>query len=95
MRPIDADALKITLSDFNYTMVQRIVDEEPTIEIESVKHGQWIYCGWKSTRTDVYMTALVFECSECGHEISVTDTDLPLCNYCQNCGSKNGRKYGT
>lgn len=38
VRPIDANALKKDLSEFNYDMALRIVDIQPTIEVEPIIH---------------------------------------------------------
>lgn len=38
IRPIDANALKKDLSEFNYDMALRIVDIQPTIEAEPIIH---------------------------------------------------------
>lgn len=64
VRPIDANALKKDLSEFNYDMALRIVDAYPTIEPE-VRHGRWECGGF---------------CSECGLDNEERKTDYcPNC----------------
>ena len=88
MRPIDADALKhsisflcveskdIRLKSIVDTTLQElfphIIDDEPTIEVQPVKRGKWI------VSSDGYYPY----CSECG------DRPQKITNYCANCGAK-------
>lgn len=63
--------------------ISKLVDvfaEIPTADVEPVKHGKWI-----SVDSDV-----IFECSECGTEISTSwDYDNPdMFTYCPCCGAK-------
>lgn len=92
MRPIDADALKENINNLTYEnknsysqeggnevlhyFLPKIIDDEPTIEAEPVKHGRWKSASrW-----------MVEQCSACGFEIG---TVLAVkCNWCPNCGAK-------
>lgn len=65
MRLIDADAY----------IYSNDLKNEPTIEAEPVRHGDWRFCG-----SDRWNDAYV--CSECG-KIAQDDS-----NYCPNCGAK-------
>jgi hypothetical protein len=47
MRRIDADALKKTIADAFYNLreiayIADIIERQPTIEAEPVRHGRWI-----------------------------------------------------
>ena len=55
-----------------------IVDLQPTIDAEPIKHGRWIEIGrpW-------------YECSECGERTAVVNLNGEVVwNYCPNCGAK-------
>lgn len=88
VRPIDANALKKNLSEFNYDMALRIVDIQPTIEAEPVQHGEWLE--WRYT--DTVCTSL---CTNCGNVATqarvivgqelMTKVRYPLC---PNCGAR-------
>jgi hypothetical protein len=58
VRPIDANALKKDLSEFNYDMALRIVDVQPTIEVEPIRCGRMIEGRYPNEN----------KCSECGQE---------------------------
>lgn len=81
MRLIDANALKKDLSEFNYDMALRIVDTQPTIEAEPVRHGRWIvHTTWHG------MFGLInSECSECKFD---RNGDLSSWQFCPHCGAK-------
>lgn len=91
MRPIDADALKETISKYKFTApnkmyqhggecalnfyMPKIIDDAPTIETEPVRHREW-----KKIQNFA-------RCSECMHEINWGSKDF-LSPYCPNCGAK-------
>lgn len=89
MRLIDADALKdwfqnhvIIGSDgkmrYSGKYIESIIDEQPTVETEPVRHGYWMIRGG-----DMW-------CSECGYE-DVTEFGEPEdYHYCPNCGARMG-----
>ena len=60
--------------------VRDLIDIQPTLETESVKHGQWIED--KDRRFH-------WHCSECDYVIGVMKMDA---NYCPNCGAKMGEQ---
>ncbi len=90
MRHIDADRLKQVI-DLNfappyYDVMRQIIDVQPTIEAESVVHGEWVEnIGIDSSRQE-------FECSECGFAVTIFadggDMKDNGYNYCPNCGAK-------
>lgn len=71
MRLIDADA---------YIYSGDLINE-PTIEAEPVRHGEWVHtdkaASWKGKD----------ECSECQYH-TADRVDLSCFNYCPNCGAK-------
>ena len=94
MRMIDADALKKELSGFNYDMALRIVDTQPTIDAEPVRHGRW------NDKPDEYSgTCIIRHCSECGWSVFKGNPlyDFGHWNYCPNCGAEmyGGADNGT
>lgn len=56
-----------------FDAIKKVVDEAPTIEAKTVRHGKWIYTGFMEVK-----------CNNCGnvfHELEDT-------NYCPHCGYK-------
>lgn len=56
---------------------KKLIDEQPTIEAEPVKHGKWIVLGQRAGMR--YPTHYCSECGEHGWEEY---------QYCQHCGAK-------
>lgn len=97
MRLIDADALmknigKIPqLRGITYSRMKRAVEETPTIDAETVRHGRWVKCQGKSN---------IWYCSECGEKINYKQNrrtyNIPKVpvwqknKRCRNCGAKMG-----
>ena len=95
MKIIDADHLVATLkryfpqealqgitSETLFAQILTDIGNEPTIDAELVKHGEWI-------KTDILENQ--FKCSECGKTVTanlsiVDPTDFEF--YCYNCGAK-------
>ena len=84
MRLIDADKLKK-----HYTwwggeekeMFDTIVDMQPTIEAEPIRHGQWMLkCA------DIVGETII--CSECNHERTLLNPVCKYPKYCENCNAK-------
>ena len=89
MRPIDADELKITLTnwirlhwdetftagDMAYAFLE-MINEELTLKMKSVVHAHWI----KSNYDNIDGT--IYKCSNCNAEL------FSAWNYCPNCGAK-------
>lgn len=78
MRQIDADSLKHSMDNYNYSYfgtnydkILEVIDEEPTVD-PAVKHAHWIF------RNKYYR----YWCSVCGQPM---DYEY---NYCPNCGCK-------
>lgn len=78
VRPIDANALKKYLSEFNYDMALRIVDIQPTIEAEPVRHGRW-----KKKNGEIY-------CTNCKKSKWSESFELMLrgFDFCPKCGAR-------
>jgi hypothetical protein len=81
MRLIDADAFDKRLVRLGALSIKSALDEEPTIEVEPVKHGRWVSSGlgvnWKAKD----------ECGNCGFHTR-DRRDLSSYFYCPNCGAK-------
>lgn len=85
-RLIDANALKEYIDCghlrnpcevcFSELDVVNLIDAQPTIEAEPVKHGKWI--GYAGTIGN--------ECSVCGKWLDVLQGTAEM-NYCPNCGA--------
>lgn len=98
MRPIDADALKQTISKYEFTApnktyqhggecvlnfyMPKIIDDAPTIEAEPVRHGEWTEKKSGKGVFDYY-----FICSEC-HKNTPDKAFLIAPDFCPNCGAK-------
>lgn len=54
--------------------IGEIIDRQPLIELEPVKHGEWIADDYECNH-----------CSECGYEHDVPEYVTP---YCPGCGAK-------
>ena len=88
-RLIDADALKECFPDYGEglctfnVIINAVIDKQPTIEAEPVKHGKWIFKPtFPNDDSEFPMGSLV--CSICGsHHSNATP-----CNYCDNCGAR-------
>ncbi len=62
-------------------MFKTIIDQQPTVDAEPVRHGKWIDEGYYADYTDVS----AWRCSECGwHMIGY---DYELFRYCPSCGA--------
>ena len=75
MRPIDADKLKSELFDADWMMdndehmVEKIVERQPTVDAEPIRHGHWIWCETYLDGEPEYPCELLKEgwaCSACG-----------------------------
>ena len=63
-------------------LARNIVEDEPTIDAEPVRHGKWII--WDEIIAGIYHT--VSECSECGFTTDkMSREEMP---YCPNCGTR-------
>lgn len=77
MRLIDADAFDKRLVRLGALSIKSALDEEPTIEAESVRHGRWVKRG-----QDIF-------CSECDEESGYTWAGASrYSDYCPNCGAR-------
>lgn len=62
---------------YDKAMIIDLVDEQPTVDAEPVKHGKWI---------EVDVCDCCYRCSECGF---IRDAYLlDIGNYCPQCGAK-------
>lgn len=75
MRPIDANALKMALSQ-SFNDPELVIDNAPTLDLAPVVHGEWKNCGQLSKTTWLH------RCSLCGCPQDYNH------NYCPNCGAK-------
>ena len=78
-RLIDANALmnRIGHDTAFSALLEELLDEQPTIDAEPVRHGKWI--GYAGTIGN--------ECSVCGKWIDVLQGTGEM-NYCPNCGCR-------
>lgn len=91
MRLIDADALKVRMTASAPVVAQgfvrgvcTVIDLQPTIAAEPVKHAQNVYWEEKYDHTE-------FLCSACRGTIGCVEggsMDGAEFNYCPNCGAK-------
>ena len=68
-----------------YKMFENVIDEQPTVDAEPVRHGHWIF----NPKDALEMMFTLPKCSECGAESPVVG------NYCPHCGAKmDGEENG-
>ena len=82
MKLIDADKLKTHYSwwtDETKELFDTIINLQPTIEAELVRHGSWV--GIDDFPHEDW------ECTNCGY-IIYGDDDIRDLHYCPNCGAK-------
>ena len=85
MRLIDADALELRVEKFEQLtgmkldIVHDFVGSAPTIDAESVVHGEWL------ERIGGISKELFYQCSKCYGEVDTDEFD-----YCPWCGAKMG-----
>ena len=87
-RLIDADALKEYIDCghlrnpcevcFSELDVVNLIDAQPTIDAEPVRHGKWI---------EVEDSMIRCRCSVCGWESHLYEDDVYGMPYCPNCGA--------
>lgn len=90
MRLIDANKLRKAVESlpncyngfsdtYDKACIIGVIDEQPTIEAEPIKHGKWI--------TNEYYYPI---CSVCGtnYEYEALEVDPTVWNYCPCCGAK-------
>jgi len=90
MRLIDADALREevlydnTFENDTVNYYLGVIDDQPTIDAEPVRHGKWM-----EKRETSKFHVRYFECSECRAASYRYQTRM---NYCPNCGAKMDRE---
>lgn len=73
-------------------MLERVV-EEPTIDAQPVKQGNWNVTGEYFDKEE-HEEKIDFQCSKCSMIYTLTK-NRAMPNYCEHCGSKNVRcEYG-
>ena len=82
-RYIDADKYKQDLIQLGFlpALVVRVLDKQPTIDVEEVRHGYWT----KTTRDWAFQptnSKYEYICSACG------ERELDMRSFCPNCGAK-------
>ena len=86
---IDAEKLKKHYAwwddDERRALFDQIVDAQPTIDAEPVRHGKW---KWLSCTYDRVPKEMEYECSECHHKTIVHGDNMPWEKYCPNCGCR-------
>ena len=94
MRPIDADNLKAKMETtvmygFDTYVACGVIDDEPTVDFEPVRHGRWVHDGGGYDGRDNW-----YHCSECNRTLNLICgkklEDYPYCH----CGAKmDGGEY--
>ena len=85
-RAIDADGMKNAIREWqksltDFRTLEEVVDGQPTIEAEPVKHGKWVDSGEKLACGII--KPFTISCSVCGSSQGAT-----WMKYCPNCGAK-------
>ena len=84
-REISAYAIANNIAPNKALALCEIIDKQPTIDAEPVRHGRWIPTKERNIWDEF---CEVFKCSECG---KFTSHDLGIMvqhRYCPNCGAK-------
>ena len=69
-----------------FTEVERTIDEQPTADVQELRHGKWIPIHYDSGLFDGDNCD---KCSVCGYERFIEDVEYKtVYNYCPNCGAK-------
>lgn len=80
MQLIDADELKEELKDMDIVIVKHnvedLIDEQPTVDAEPVRHGKWY-------TAEKYNGYLYWNCDQCHQHFTSQKS-----NFCPNCGAK-------
>ena len=84
-RYIDANRLKETLRQGAFSSVMKVIDREPTADVQEVKYGKWEAV--TEPKDNVY-GAVKYKCTYCGDEVMLNPEWLDLEHYCRNCGAK-------
>lgn len=71
------------LPDFLTPQWERVLNEQPTVDAEPVRHGKW-----EPVSEDWRHQIEWWECSECNFSASIKY------NYCPHCGAKMGEENG-
>lgn len=70
--------------------LKKMLDKEPTVDAEPVRHGRWIECDWVEPDGHGFGTIRIrnaaLKCSECNNAFK--KDLLWKRNYCNNCGAK-------
>ena len=88
MRLIDGDALIDTLYEHEFSSyidkgaVSTLINDEPTVDVEPVRHGKWIDEG----QPDNFFPHHAWRCSECGEQ--VLEIGEPWYKFCPACGAR-------
>ena len=69
------------MPDFLTKRWKRVIDAQPTVDAEPIRHGKWIQREFKS----IWNNKLIV-CSECGELFLVQHVESE--HYCRNCGAK-------
>ena len=108
MRPIDADAvLEKAASDlsgkesfgavFVFSIIKHVIDEQPTIEAQPVRHGRWMNTDetvWDAKEIDgkqqLEISIVSARCSVCNKWAEQVNDFTPYMKYelCPHCGAK-------
>ena len=88
VRLIDANSLKHSRGIAGDEILHEIIDNQPTIEAEPVRHGRWIECDYKEIRHGEIWTEhrAGLCCSEC--RTAFQKKKMTYKQYCAACGAK-------
>lgn len=62
--------------------VRRVLIQAPAVEVEVVKHGEWIFVNHSANYLEV-PCGDTCHCSICGYEIDVAETYFKRCPMCE------------
>lgn len=80
------------LSIHTIGMAIHFIENEPSADVQPVKHGRWIDCTFYDPCEKSWEQDFEFECNNCGHKIYHKPNDDNL--FCCHCSAKMDLKEG-
>jgi len=65
-----------------------LIFDQPTADLEEVKHGEWIRTGWQKGGYGTKNPEIEYKCSECKRNKNFLRKTQKLPKYCSKCGAR-------
>lgn len=76
------------LYSFRDDNIEKLIDDQPTLDVQPVRHGHWnswrrpSFRGFDEYGEPIYKDAIYHSCTRCGRRTVIRE------NYCPSCGAK-------